>query len=771
MTKKKLTLTAAMIVRDGGELFKQCLESITPLVDELIVVDTGSKDESRALAKSHGARLFEFEWVDSFAAARNESWKHIRTTHALWLDHDDVILGGEHLRPKLAEIEAIKEAHGLWCPYQYAFDSYGNCTTVHTRERVVKMDRPWKWKNRIHETVSTQVPGVWYRCEEVIWKHLRQPKPQMERNLRLLFMDYAEEPDSPRTVLYIGHQYFSGGEWGKAAEWYERFAMDMRGLVVERWQALCYLARCCRMMGDTNAALKWAWAAVSIAPWWQDGYLQIAEAHAMTEEWDKVIYWAEYSRTQEKPPEPVFTNPVEEAAQAACLLERAYGIAGDYPKAVAENDRARRYMPKEENLIHNGKLFRDAIGQVKLRDGYVNLARRMSDSKRISLAKSLNGVVQEPDVRDILVPALIRKAKRGTQPDVTIFCGETLDEWTPPTLEQTGIGGSETAVVEIAKRLNGAGFRTCVYGKPGPAEGFHDGVGYIDWRRWRDTNKTDTFIAWRTPFEEHGNVQAQRKWLWMHDLNKGVMPNEANTHFYDAIYAVSQFHADYLAKAYPFLADRVSHLPNGVNLERFQQSVGRQRNKVVWLSSPDRGLIHLLNAWPNIMQAEPSAQLHIFYGWDNIDKMIAMGYSDLAAYKLMVLQALKQPGVFWRGRVNQNELAKELLSAEAWAYPTSFVETGGISAVEALAADCYIVTSALGNLPEIVGDAGWCIPGHPGTPTYQKRFVGLLAGGLLDVQLKHSFDGKRVPRAQMFTWDRAFERHWLPALQLVKVLA
>ena len=44
MTKKKLTLTAAMIVRDGGELFKQCLESITPLVDELIVGDTGSKD-------------------------------------------------------------------------------------------------------------------------------------------------------------------------------------------------------------------------------------------------------------------------------------------------------------------------------------------------------------------------------------------------------------------------------------------------------------------------------------------------------------------------------------------------------------------------------------------------------------------------------------------------------------------------------------------------------------------------------------------------------
>ena len=98
------TVTAAMIVRDGGDLLKGAIESVLPHVDDLVVVDTGSEDDSRAVAKSLGARVYDFKWVDNFAAARNESWSHIKTDFGMWLDHDDVIRGAEFIKPLIKKI-------------------------------------------------------------------------------------------------------------------------------------------------------------------------------------------------------------------------------------------------------------------------------------------------------------------------------------------------------------------------------------------------------------------------------------------------------------------------------------------------------------------------------------------------------------------------------------------------------------------------------------------------------------------------------------------
>lgn len=67
-----------MIVRDSARTLPPCLASISPWVDEMIVVDTGSKDDTRAIARHHGATIFEFPWCDDFAAARNESLRHAR---------------------------------------------------------------------------------------------------------------------------------------------------------------------------------------------------------------------------------------------------------------------------------------------------------------------------------------------------------------------------------------------------------------------------------------------------------------------------------------------------------------------------------------------------------------------------------------------------------------------------------------------------------------------------------------------------------------------
>ena len=759
MKARKPTLSAAMIVRDGGELFRQCLISIRPWLDDLVVVDTGSLDDSREIAKSFDARLFEFKWIDHFAAARNESFKHVKTTHALWVDSDDVILGGENLRPLIEEMELSPLILGAWCPYEYAFDEYGNVSTLHRRERVVRMDAGWAWKYRIHEVLQPQRKGLWLKRDNIVWRHQRPPTPQTERNLRLLLVEHSENPEDLRTIYNIGHQYFTAKDWPKAADWLERFYLDERGLLVERWQAICFASRAARQMQDLDKALTLAMMAVSLAPWWADGYLQVAEAYHAMEEWERAIHWAHLARQhQDEPvPEPAFTCPIEEKAQVACILNRCYGVMSKYEEAIKEAELALKFMPKHEGLLHNQKLFKEGLEKLKMLVGFQALSEPLSDYKRLALAKNLDGLGDEVMARDITIPALMRLSRKGTQPRIIFYCGNTLDEWSSQTPGTVGIGGAETAVVEVAKRFAKAGWSPVVYNRCGTQEGMQEGVLYANFQRWPIREQADIFVSWRQTGDQWKDIQAREKWLWIHDLNKRDAYNQENCAPYNKILGVSPFHADYLAQVYPFMADRLDYVNNGIDLSRFdQERPVREPHRAIWTSSPDRGLIHLLELWPLIRSQVDDAELHIFYGWDNIDKVIASGAADLAAYKMLIEERIKQPGIVWRGRVSQGQLAKECMAAQLWLYPTSFVETFCIGALEAMVGGALVVTSNHGNLPNVVGNAGLLLRGHPANHLYRRAVAGYTIQMMQEPDEAKRQQG--YAQAAKYTWDAAFEK-------------
>ena len=84
-------VSLTMIVKDEEKNLPHCLDSVRGIFDEIVVVDTGSTDRTRSSAREFGARVFEFPWIDDFAAARNASLAHATGDYAFWLDADDVI--------------------------------------------------------------------------------------------------------------------------------------------------------------------------------------------------------------------------------------------------------------------------------------------------------------------------------------------------------------------------------------------------------------------------------------------------------------------------------------------------------------------------------------------------------------------------------------------------------------------------------------------------------------------------------------------------------
>src|SRR6266446_5605964 len=99
-----------MMVRNEEEKLMACLQSAADLVDETVVVDTGSTDRTEEVADSFGAKVFDFPWVDDFAAARNECIRHATGDFIFWMDADERIdeVNREKLRVLLRSLPEIR---------------------------------------------------------------------------------------------------------------------------------------------------------------------------------------------------------------------------------------------------------------------------------------------------------------------------------------------------------------------------------------------------------------------------------------------------------------------------------------------------------------------------------------------------------------------------------------------------------------------------------------------------------------------------------------
>ena len=277
-------------------------------------------------------------------------------------------------------------------------------------------------------------------------------------------------------------------------------------------------------------------------------------------------------------------------------------------------------------------------------------------------------------------------------PAVAIFCGAGWEPWTPDQINGKGLGGSETAVVHMAEEMVKRGLRVMVYAE---AEGTWNGVHYRRYDTWTPQMPVWMFIAWRNPAVFDLPIQADLKYLWMHDTDCGPALTKERADKVDSIFVLSKWHRDHMRHLYSLDDEKFTIIGNGIVPERFEGEAVRE-DRVLYSSSPDRGLEQVLTYWPEIRK-RTGAELHIFYGFDNY---VLMGGDP--AQKRRIEDLAKQDGVVWRGRIPQDQLAREMMAAKALFYPGPhpFNETFCITALEAQAAGCVPVTRDNGALPE-----------------------------------------------------------------------
>lgn len=143
-----------MIVKNEEGLLDQCLSSVSGCVDEINIIDTGSVDKTKEIAKRYTTRIFDFKWIDDFAAARNFSFEKATKDYILWLDADDILLKSdqEKLLKLKKELTGIEEC--VTFKYHYAVDKENNPLFIFRRERLVRRDKGFKWVGFVHEYIE-----------------------------------------------------------------------------------------------------------------------------------------------------------------------------------------------------------------------------------------------------------------------------------------------------------------------------------------------------------------------------------------------------------------------------------------------------------------------------------------------------------------------------------------------------------------------------------------------------------------------------------------
>lgn len=729
---KMHTLGLAMIVKDEVDEILKLLDSVMysgdddqprcPF-DKIVITVTGDNPDTTAALQMVQEKLPQlvierFTWVDDFAAAREYSFSKCDTDFVMWLDADDELVGVEDLESVVMDAFSNRHVYSVFMQYEYDHDRDGNVCMILWRERIVRRGSH-KWVGAIHESLLPVIDGANYRTDKVYVSHNVDPTRVVrsgERNLRISKTQYDKEhaPDSPgqdpRTTIYYAKALHAVGRFAESIPVFEEY-LQTSEWDDERYQVFLILGVLYVNSKQYHKALESAGQAIRLRPLYGQAYYLMAQIYFHMEKWDEVIHFCEIGARSVMPKDIIPTDPTEYSLKPILVYEFALFSVGRADESLRAIEIGLKQFPSNEQLKARRQSVLAYMARMEMEDGahklchWLETYEKDQPSKLRHFLESLPGPVADHPkyvrMRNELDPAEWLPGNKVLGKRIAIYCGPTFEAWGPSDVKTKGLGGSEEAVVYLARELVRLGYVVDVYcntGEPGQ----HDGVEYRNFWTWSRDVRCDIFIAWRNSEYIEEAPDGARKYLWLHDVQKPEYYTPERIAKIDKIFALSKWHRDNL----PDIPDDKFFITrNGIVAADFAVAGHVQRDpyKCVYASSPDRGLDILLEIWPEIKKRVKDAHLHIFYGFSATYDKLHANNDRMIEYKERILKLVNElDGVHYHGKVPHAVLHSHLMSAGLWIYPTHFTEISCITAMKAQAAGAVPVTMTLAALDETV---------------------------------------------------------------------
>lgn len=247
-----MTLSLCMIVKNEEDVLERCLNSFNGVFDEIVIVDTGSTDNTIKIAKKFTDKIYHFKWINDFSAARNFSFSKATSDFIMWADADDIIVPTE--REKLIKFKKnlTQSVDVVMLKYAISFDENNNPTFVYFRERIFNRTQNFKWKDPVHEAIT---PKGNIKYENITIEHRKTKPTAPGRNLKI-YENLKKEKVlfSPRQTFYYARELYYNNKFNKAIVEFKKFIKMPNGFKENYIEACLNLSFCYQHLNKLTLA-------------------------------------------------------------------------------------------------------------------------------------------------------------------------------------------------------------------------------------------------------------------------------------------------------------------------------------------------------------------------------------------------------------------------------------------------------------------------------------------------------------------------------------
>jgi glycosyltransferase involved in cell wall biosynthesis len=676
-------ISLVMIVKDEEYNLRRCVDSVKSIVDEFVIVDTGSTDNTKNIIAEYG-QVFEIPFED-FVTTKNKALEMATGDYILFMDADEFVIDGIDNLKDFAERgqgDAIS-----------ALIVEGNDTTIYNQYHRFRL-----WKNKpefrfigpgCHEVIDIGNGKTFYD-KSIRVRHVHdkpgkdtEAKERINMYVRLLSDAVEKNPQDSRAWFYLARTFLDAANYYMAIQSYKKYiSIEGNQFTDERWQAYYDMAKAYKAVGEYDAATRSLFAAIHIDERRAEAFTLAGVLAYNRGDFKQAIDFFEKAISTPIPETTLFLDPTMYSQVPADYLVVCYDKTGDKKRAA------------------------------------------MMALKTLATSVPVSSNLDERKLKNVLFYA------RSEHKKIFMALGDTPEPLYAGVLYSRGAGGVETAFIELSTALARLGhevFLFCKCDKPHTS----NGVYYVPFQRMQEYSAFDPDIMissrWTEPFID-GNWNRAKKIFWFQDAIPCHTADIVANNVCDQFVCSSTWHRDFLLERFSVISPEKLHIvPLGIDHALFAQTAPKDRWKAVYSSSPDRGLFDLFDMWGDITTALPKIHLSVFYGINHLKAW----NTDHAWQKRINqwidrcdLAAKKYGNIRFTERLPKRQLADEIQSASICLYPCNFHETFCITALEMQAAGVVSVSSGIGALCNTYNRFSNVLIDEPvGTREYRSKFV------------------------------------------------
>jgi FkbM family methyltransferase len=702
-------INLCIMVKNAGPQFEKMLIDNLPIIDRWTILDTGSTDETiniinKVLVGKKNGNLYQETFIN-FRDSRNRLLDLADTSCKYNIMLDDTYVVKGDLRAFLNEVRGDQYANSFTLYIQSDDTQYGS-------NRITKSNSGLRYIHTIHEVITDKnninvvIPENKAIIDDRRFDYMeKRTQERKQLDLKLLYEEVEENPQDPRAYYYLAQTYNLLEDYENAYKYFlKRAEFTNSGFIQERVDAVFEAARV------ANFKLNKPWH----------------ECMSLYEKCYKV---------DESRPEALYFIGIH------YYLEGSYKTAFPYLKKAFEIGYPThcQYSLKPTLSFHFLPKFLTRIcynlEEYKLGEEAALFFLRNNNSSAEDYAEIVSWYNIFVKLNMYSGEKKITNANMYNKPLFVFVADGGFNQWTGSTILEKGVGGSETYIIEMARYIQKTEkFQTIVFcNTPGGAEEIFENTIYkplSSYYEFINTTYVDTCIISR--FSEYLPVTfkgfSENVYLVVHDLTPSgvVIPMDIKL---KNVFCLTEWHVSHLSAIFPQLANIMVPFYYGID-DRFKKEVvggkAPTKNKFIYSSFPNRGLLQLLKMWSKIIENVPTSTLHIYSDVNN------KWSNDVEPQKMQQIRELlaamsdTKYGIHYHGWVSKKELAEAWLTADIWFYPCTFAETFCLTALEAASSKTFVVTNDLAALQNTVGNRGCIIKGDPTTEEWQEEALDKL---------------------------------------------